>query len=315
MHVAVAIVSYRSHRDVAACLAALAADAHGDFEVIICENGGDEAMTALRAVVPAALPRGQAVRAVQAEHNLGFAGGVNRCLAETPGVDAWWILNPDTEPRPDALAKMVRRLEQGDCDAVGCVLALGDGRIQSYGGAWSAAMARAVSIGYGAPADNPVDGGAVERAQNYLNGASMLVGRRFVDRTGPLREDYFLYCEEVEWCLRARQAGMRLGFAPEAFVLHQGGTSTGNAPSIRDRSTLSVYLAERNRLNLTRDCYPALLLPATVAALGLLLVRFGRARAWRQLRDALRGWAAGIRNERGPPQRLTPTPAPSSAGA
>jgi len=304
MNVAIAIVSYRSVTDVVACLAALSRATYARFEVVVCENGGPEAYEALRAALPSKLPGGQAVRAVLAEGNLGFAGGVNLCLRETPGADAWWVLNPDTEPHPDALAAMVERLAVGDCDAVGSILALGDGTIQSYGGKWRKALARAVSIGHGTPAATPVDGSAVEAVQNYLNGASMLVGSRFFRAVGPMREDYFLYCEEVEWCLRAGAAGMKLGFAPAAVVLHHQGTSTGNAVGLRDRSALSVYLGERNKILLTGDCFPGWLPVASVAALLLLILRFGRARAWRQLAFAWRGWRAGLMGERGAPAHL-----------
>jgi len=308
MRVAIAIVSYRSHGDLGPCLAALAQSDHRDFEVIICENGGREAYEALSAL-PTELAGGQAVRAVLADRNLGYAGGVNRCIAEAPSAEAWWILNPDTEAHPRALAEMVARLERGDCDAVGCTVGLGAGRIQSYGGLWRRQVARAVSLGYGASVEASVDADAVEQAQNYLNGASMLVGRRFVEATGLMREDYFLYCEEVEWCLRGIEAGMKLGFAPDAFVLHHHGTSTGNSTSLRDRSALSVYLDERNKILVTRDRFPSWLLPATLAALALLLLRFARARAWRQLRQALRGWLAGVRGDRGPPgPSLIPSP-------
>jgi N-acetylglucosaminyl-diphospho-decaprenol L-rhamnosyltransferase len=304
MNVAVAIVSYRSATDIVACLAALARTTHARFEVIVCENGGPEAYEDLQAALPSELPGGQAVRAVLADRNLGFAGGVNRCLRETPGADAWWVLNPDTEPQPGALAAMVERLEVGDCDAVGCILALSDGTVQSYGGKWRKQLARAVSIGHGTPAGTPVEGSAVEAVQNYLNGASMLVGSRFFRAVGPMREDYFLYCEEVEWCLRARAAGLKLGFSPAAVVLHHQGTSTGNAVGLRDRSALSVYLGERNKILLTNDCFRGWLPVASVAALLLLILRFGRGRAWPQLAFAWRGWQAGLRGERGAPAHL-----------
>jgi N-acetylglucosaminyl-diphospho-decaprenol L-rhamnosyltransferase len=303
MHIAVAIVSYRSRADVLSCLAALAQSRHTDFEVIICENGGPAAFDDLRAHLPS-LPGGQTVRVVLAEGNLGYAGGVNRCMAEAPDADAWWVLNPDTQPDADAMAALAQRLAVGDCEAVGCAVRLDDDSIQSYGGLWRPQFARAVSIGYGSPVVGAIDGRAIEAQQNYINGAAMLVGRRFRDVAGPMREDYFLYCEEVEWCLRAKAAGLRLGFAPDAFVLHHHGTSTGNTTDIRHRSALSVYLDERNKILVTRDCFPALLLPASVGALGLLTLRFGRARAWSQLGEALRGWLAGLRDERGPPARL-----------
>ena len=83
-------------------------------------------------------------------------------------------------------------------------------------------LARAESIGNGSQLDAPLDAAQVEREQSYLNGASMLVGRRFLEAVGPMREDYFLYAEESEWFLRAARRGMRLGFAPAARVMHAG---------------------------------------------------------------------------------------------
>jgi hypothetical protein len=250
---------------------------------------------------PPFLGGGQQVRVFEAPGNLGFAGGVNMCLRHAPSADAWWILNPDTEPKPDALALMAQRLLVGDCEAVGCTLYRPDGSVQSYGGRWRPWLARAESIGIGRRVEEVRNKTAVEAGQNYLNGASLLVGRRFIDAVGMMSEDYFLYCEEVEWCLRALARGMRLAFAPDALVLHAQGATTGAGEQIRNRPRLPVYLNERNKMLLTRDLYPSRLLVAAVAALLLLGARYGRRMAWRQAGYGLAGWWAGLRNERGRP--------------
>ncbi len=299
--VAVVIVSYQSAVDVADCLQALAASRHDDFEVVVCENGGAAAFDSLRAAIPQTLPSGQAVRLICADRNLGYAGGVNLAMAAAPDVDAWWVLNPDTRPEPEALGALVARLRQGDCEAVGCVLLLATGQVQSYGGCWQKSLARAVSLGYGGSASARVDRAQVEQNQNYLNGACMLVGRDFAAAAGPMREDYFLYCEEVEWCLRAIKAGMRLGFADDAVVLHKQGTSTGAHSDLRSSSRLSVYLNERNRVLLSRDCFPQLLPLALLAVPVTSIIRFGKRRAWRQVGYAVQGWWAGVFNRRGAP--------------
>jgi len=301
MHVSVAIVGFRNPQDIAACLAALGASTHTDFDVVICENGGPEAFQALVAVLPAAMPGGQAVRAVDGGDNLGFAGGVNRCLRESPDADAWWILNPDSEPEPGALAAKVGRLVCGDADAVGCTVYLSDGLVQSHGGRWMAWAARAESIGFGSRLEAGVDAGEIEARQNYINGAAMLVGRRFLEAAGPMREDYFLYCEEVEWCLRALQRGVKLGFAPKARVLHHQGTTTGAGGAVEARPRAPVYLGERNKVLLTRDRFPGLMPLVAFTAPLLAILRYGRRAAWRQLGTAFAGLAAGFRGERGAP--------------
>lgn len=302
MRVAVVIVSYHSAGDVMRCLAALSSATYRDFEVVVCENGGEAAYADLKAALPKALPGGQPVKGVLAASNLGYAGGVNLGIAETPDADGWWVLNPDTEPAPGALSHLVERLEAGTCDAVGGVLRFPDGSVQSLGGHWRRWAARAVSIGYGLGAGEPGIGvRTVERRQNYITGASMLVGRRFRDVAGPLREDYFLYCEEVEWCLRAVSRGARLGYAPAAEVVHHQGTSTGASIDIRQQARMPVYLNERNRLLLTRDRFPGWLPVASAVALLVIFLKFARRGAWAQLGYALDGWRAGLADERGRP--------------
>lgn len=305
MHITVCIVSFRDPALIGRCLDALARSTHADFEVVLCENGGEAARQQLAASLPPTLPGGQPVALLGQAANLGYAGGVNACIAARPSADAWWILNPDTSPAPDALGALVHRLQQGDCDAVGGVLHHPSGRVQAYGGRWHMWLARAESIGFGAPLAGTVDQATVEARMNYLLGACMLVGRRFVQVAGTMRDDYFLYAEEIEWCLRARARGMRLGFAPDALICHGQGGTTGSAARIRHRPRLPVFLDERNKLLVVRDTAPARLIVAAPLAFVFAWARFGRRGAGAQWKDAIAGWWAGVCNQRGVPRWLT----------
>lgn len=306
MRVSVVIVGFRNASDVLACLEALSNSTYPDFDVVICENGGEEAFLQLRSVLPISLRGGQDVRAFARPDNPGYAGGVNACIAAAPGADAWWILNPDTEPTADAMGLMVARLAQGDCHAVGGSICRSADEVQSHGGRWRAWLARAEAIGVGDQATSLPDPEFVERLQNYISGASLMVGPRFLQVVGPMREDYFLYGEEVEWCLRGIQRGMRLGFASGARVLHHAGATTGSAEDIRRRSRLPIYLDERNKMLITRDRFANRLLIAAAAAFLLILLRFARRGAWNQTGYAIKGWWAGLNNRRGKPAWVTP---------
>lgn len=304
MHVAVAIVGFRNPGDIADCLVALARSTHRDFSVVICENGGREAFGQLRGMVPEYLSAGQPVRLIEASHNLGYAGGVNVCIAEAPAADAFWVLNPDTVPEAEAMENLLKRLVDGGYGIVGGRLINADGRVQAYGGRWRRWLARAVSLGKGADAGATPDIAAIEAQTNYVLGACMMLSRAYVEKTGPMRDEYFLYCEEVEWCLRGIAAGHRMGYAHDAVVRHAQGTTTGAASDPARKSRLSVYLEERNRLLVTRDIYPAWMPVVAFNALLLLCLRYGRARAWTNLRHALAGWRAGLLDERGSPDWL-----------
>ena len=301
-HVAVVVVGFGNCEDILRCLSALALSTYDNFEIVICENGGERARQELMRRAPSHLPSGQPLRLVSDGRNLGFAGGVNACLGATGEADAWWLLNPDTEPSPEAMGRMVQRLSLGDCDAVGSALVWPDGRVQTYGGIWQAWLARAVGIG--SDGRLRTDHGEIEGRLGYLSGASMIIGRRFLQCVGPMREDYFLYCEEAEWCLRAKEKRMHLGSAPDAIVTHHLGTTTGNNVDPRRRSRLSTYLLERNGLLLTRDLFPSLLPVAAVASLAILCLKYGRSGAWRQLGHGFAGWLAGLLNQRGSPKWL-----------
>ena len=182
MHVSLAIVAFRNAHEIAACLEGLAGSTYSDFDVVICENGGEEAYRQLVAAVPTSLPGGQPVETILSPSNLGFAGGVNVCMLARPDADAWWVVNPDTVPDAGALAALVARLAKGDCDAVGGTLHSPAGRVQGYGGQWKPWLARAVSLGSGASIAEKPDAAVVERDMNYLLGACMLVSRSMVAR-------------------------------------------------------------------------------------------------------------------------------------
>jgi N-acetylglucosaminyl-diphospho-decaprenol L-rhamnosyltransferase len=299
MQVAIIIVGFQNTADIMRCLTALERSEYRDFQILICENGGAASFARLADAIPTSLAGGQKVRLTQAPHNGGYASGVNIGLRDTSSFDAWWILNPDTEPEPSALDSLVKRLGLGDCDAVGGVLCFANGRVQSYGGKWQGWIARSISIGIGDDSYSGAPEREIELNLDYISGASLLIGRRFLETVGPMREDYFLYCEEIEWCLRSRKLNMHLGFTSSARVRHHHGTTTGDSSDIKARSRMSVYLNERNKLLLTRDVFPARLFIAIPASFFLIVLRYGRHGAWKQLAFACQGWWAGLRNQRG----------------
>jgi len=306
MHIAIVIVGFKNFKDIRRCIDALDKSTYQDFEIIICENGDAAAYDSLQSNLPECLGNGQKVNCLLAESNLGYAGGVNLGITNTPNSDAWWVLNPDTVADANALAELVKRYREGNCDVVGGVQYFPDERVQSDGGQWLPWLARAKSIGYGRFLQIPLDNNIVESKINYITGASMLISRNFVETVGLMREDYFLYCEEVEWCLRGKKLGMKFGYAPDAHVLHFQGGATGAGKSITKRPKLPIYLDERNKILVTRDCYRYCLPIVAIATLFLLAGRYLRRGAIKQFCYGIQGWKDGLLNRRGIPEWLNP---------
>lgn len=320
---AVVIVGFRHPEDIAACVRSLQQSVEKSFAIHVCENGGEQAFADLVAAIEPLCEKDEAVeeilddridrvwsgrllgalqpvRIYRARRNLGFAGGVNACIRQIR-QSMWssvWLLNPDAEPEPEALSALLARVEKGDCAAAGSRLVLkAMGKIQAYGGRWRVLMARGSNLGFGNPIEASVDIASIERSMDYVLGSSLLVTRLFIDQVGLMNERYFLYCEEVDWCLRGRKLG--LGYAHESVVIHQGSSTIGSSASLKKRSKLSVYLVERNGLLLSRTFFPWSYPFVAITTL-LLSLRFARASAWSNFRTALRGWRDGVRGLDGP---------------
>ena len=85
LKVTVVIVGYRNDGDIVRCLAALEKSSYRDFQVAICENGGDQAFATLRSKIPPSLSGGQAVILIKAPGNGGYASECN-CDRSQPHV-------------------------------------------------------------------------------------------------------------------------------------------------------------------------------------------------------------------------------------
>lgn len=192
--------------------------------------------------------------------NLGFAAGNNiglRYGLARGDLDYAWLVNNDTVVAPDALSRLVERIQQsptaGICGSTLLYYGAPD-VVQAMGGAsYNKWIGRARHIGIGAPKadiDN-ANTRAVEGMMDYVVGASMLVSRRFLDEIGLMCEDYFLYFEELDW---ARRAGRRFSmvYAPLSLVFHKVAASTGKGR----QSAFSLGLLYRNRILVGKKYFP-----------------------------------------------------------
>lgn len=72
----------------------------------------------------------------------------------------------------------------------------------------------------------------------------MLIPKKVIEQVGLLREEYFLYCEDTDYCCRVLQAGYSIYYCNDAVIYHKISRSVGNA------SKLQQYYMTRNTLYL-----------------------------------------------------------------
>ena len=202
--VAIVVVSFRTGDTLARCLDDAHRAAPDARAYVVDHESRPAALGALVAARPWALPLGT-------PENPGFGAGSNRGIAQAlaDGADHVLLLNDDVYLRPGAVERLVAAA--GAAGAASPWLA-GEGDGAFRGGAidWARGYA-----------------GHREGADDYLIGGCLCVSRTAWERTGPFDESFFLYCEDVDWCLRARAAGVPLAVVPEELADHVGGASTG----------------------------------------------------------------------------------------
>jgi GT2 family glycosyltransferase len=242
--VTVVIPTLNGGESLARCLACLQLQSFNDFEIVIVDNSGSG--------VAAAFRRPATVQVIENRENVGFGAAVNQA-AEKSQAAYIATLNDDAYPQPDWLAALAEACRNDP--AVGmCAsrirLANDPRRLDSAGlGIYPDGTTK--QRGHGAPAE------AYERAEDVLlpSGCAALFRRAMLDQVGGFDADYFLYGEESDLGLRARHAGWRCVYAPEAVVDHDYSKSAGRA------TRLKAYYVERNRLFTVIKDFPALLWP------------------------------------------------------
>ena len=265
--IGVIIVAFNSEDVIAACLDGLAQQDTGLIRVVVVDNASpDGSAKTVEDWSARTVGRGPPVTVLRSHVNRGFAGGVNlglAALAQDPDIAHFWVLNPDARPIPGAaraiLAAASTNPDYGMLSGRVCYAGT-PARIQTDGGRinWCTGVTSSIHLGFAPNATHM----PLANQLDFVSGASLVVSRAFLETVGPMREDYFLYYEEVDWALRGRT--LPIVIAPGLEVLHQAGTSIGSATVDRLGSPFSIWFLYRSRMKFLRRFRPSSL-PLAIA--------------------------------------------------
>jgi GT2 family glycosyltransferase len=177
----------------------------------------DDSVAAIRAAYPEQ-------RILVMEKNLGFCGGNNRGMQDAiqRGAKYVLLLNNDTEFHPDLIRELVEVAETG-----GRIGAVGAKNIQmeDHSMVWGAygrltyGKELVEVVGWRQP-DSPAL--AEVRDCDWVIGNGIMMSRAAIEAIGGFDENFFGYHEDVDWCIRAREAGFRIVFNGRAIIYHRG---------------------------------------------------------------------------------------------
>lgn len=235
--VGIVISNYNGWQDTVRCLESLDKQTFRDFEIILLDDAStNDSVQQLGRHLTA-----NTVFLPQRE-NTGFAAvnnlGMRRALAD--GCDWVLLLNNDTVAAPDFVETLLRETPAG---AVSCPKMLfmdPPDEIWFAGGTLDRATGKVKHLG-GHAKDGPAF--AEKKQVSFITFCCVLLPRQVIEQVGFLDETLFMYCEDVDYCIRLADAGVPLWFLPDAKIWHKAGGSAGGM--------LSVYYITRNTLYLT----------------------------------------------------------------
>jgi N-acetylglucosaminyl-diphospho-decaprenol L-rhamnosyltransferase len=202
------IVNYNTRDYLARCLESLAGISGMCAEIIVVDNASNDLSVEM---VNARFPEAILIANVE---NRGFAKANNQAIAVSKGRYLYF-LNPDAEVRKGALEAMISHMERHpDIGLAGTRLVNPDGSGQP-----------SVESRYPGQKHAGKEIAGLKGDIAWVLGASMIARRLAIEHVGGFNEDYFLYGEEQDLCLRLRRAGWAIGYIPDAVVLHWGGKS------------------------------------------------------------------------------------------
>lgn len=204
-----------------------------EYEVIVVDNASkDIDIDNFRESYPQ-------VRLIANQTNTGYAKGNNQGIAQAKG-DYILLLNPDTEITDDALGVLVRFMQNhAEVGAAGAKLIRPNGSVDHsvrsfpYPGpiAWEfLGLSRLFprSKVFGAYRMNDFTYDKVKEVDQPM-GSCLIISKTAIEEVGFLDEQFPIFFNEVDWLYRAKQAGYKIYFVPDAVVIHHGAGSTSQA--------------------------------------------------------------------------------------
>ncbi len=221
--VTIVVLNWNRKEETLACVESLMSAELGGARILVVDNGSrDGSVEALRARFPD-LPL------IALAENRGYAGGNNVGLgaALRGGAQAVLLLNNDTRVAPDFLQPLVDAMNQSPEAAAVTSAILRFDRPEMLDIAFSQVRFHERHVVQLQGVNALVGEGFDRRREVEIAvGCAMLIRAEALRRVGLFDEAYFAYHEDVDWCLRARQAGYHHFFEPYSRVFHRGSSST-----------------------------------------------------------------------------------------
>jgi GT2 family glycosyltransferase len=229
MKLSIVIVSYNTKEMTGRAINSL--PLRSDIEILVIDNASTDGTSEM---IRKRFPE---IDLIVNDKNLGFAKAVNQGIKKSRG-EFVMLLNSDTQAKDNAIDELMDFMKSNPSIGVAsCQLLNPDGSIQPQGGY----LPRLSNIAFWMLFidDIPIIGKNLfpyqlrnrntflkERKMGWVGGTAMLIKRQVIEDIGYFDENLFMYGEDVEFCYRANNKGIKISVTPKAKIVHHGQQSS-----------------------------------------------------------------------------------------
>lgn len=233
MDLAVIILSFNTKEMLRNCLNSIFEKKWAtNLQVIVVDNASSDGSAQM---VKDDFPK---VKLILNKTNSGFAAGNNLGIKAVK-ADYYLLLNSDTVVSPKSFDKLVEYASSNKCAISSCQLAFADGNFQPNAGElptllpvfmWLTGLDDILKkfIDFASYQARDRKYYLKDREVGWVSGSVMLINKEVIQKVGLLDENIFMYGEDVEYCLRAKKNGFRIGWTKQAEIVHLGGGSSSS---------------------------------------------------------------------------------------
>jgi GT2 family glycosyltransferase len=269
IELSVIIPTYQSEHHLASCLRSLVRHLEGiDYEVCVVDNASTDGTVAIAAAA------GERVCAIRNSGNMGFSAAINAGLRNTTGRIVMW-LNPDTEVLGGNVRALLQHFdEEPSVGIIGPKVLNPDGTIQyscrSFPSYETALFNRYSLLTKLFPKNrfssrylfSEWDHETI-RDVDWVSGACLLHRRALIDAIGELDARFFMYIEDIDFCVRAYRNGWRVRYDPALRLMHHIAGSSRHVPFrmvVALHRSIWLYYTKHFRRNLLKDAAAAVII-------------------------------------------------------
>lgn len=282
LKISIIIVNYRSEEPLYKCLKRLIASNNfgNNIEIIIVNNGVENSNLLKK------ISKFPNTRIINSEINLGFAAAVNLGISNTNN-NLILLLNPDTLVEYKSIFELANCLKRSHAGIVGGTnKKFCHGRhntfirkptIYTYLFDYTN-LRKIIPKDYFHKKhyylDKPFPVKAIET--DAVSGSYMLIDKKVVDKIGYFDDKFFMYLEDVDYCIRAKKSGFKIVFCPKSSIKHIGGHSSKN----KEKVNINAWLKSRSYFVAKHENYVKNLFIQPIFFLDAILIKILEKRKW-----------------------------------